>query len=113
LLCQLLLGIPFADRIWSLMMAACAPDLVTPEDRANLATSMNNARDFHTATIDMIQTMVPHVLQEADTSDVRVWGFIYVILVFMRSLKSRPDLQERFGAAFHPEILAPFLNMLL
>jgi len=36
-----------------------------------------------------------------------------VILVFMRSLKTRPGLRERFGRAFHAETLAPFLNMLL
>ncbi len=57
--------------------------------------------------------MVPHLLGEAHTRDLGVWGFIYVILVFMRSLKTRPDLLKWFGPAFHAEILARFLNMLL
>ncbi|KAH8755304.1 hypothetical protein F5883DRAFT_383289, partial [Diaporthe sp. PMI_573] len=113
LLCQLLLGIPSASGRWSPMMAAWAPDLVTPADRADLIANMANARDIHNATIEMIQTMVPYLLAEADTRDLRVWGFIYVILVFMRSLKTRPDLVKWVGYAFHAEILAPFLSMLL
>ena len=94
-------------------MAAWAPDLVTPADRADLVANMANARDIYNVTIEMIQTMVPYLLAEADTRDLRVWGFIYVILVFMCSLKTRPDLVKWLGYAFYAEILAPFLNMLL
>ncbi|KAH6980502.1 hypothetical protein EDB80DRAFT_626217, partial [Ilyonectria destructans] len=112
LLCQLLLGIPLADGRWSPMMATWAPDLVTAEDRAD-SDAMANARDIHDATIELIHTMVPYLLEEADTRDLGVWGFIYVILVFMRSLKTRPALLEWFGSAFHAKVLAPFLNMLL
>jgi hypothetical protein len=38
---------------------------------------------------------------------------MYVILVFMRSLKTRPVLPEWLGWVFHADVLAPFLNMLL
>ncbi|KUI64505.1 hypothetical protein VM1G_00671 [Cytospora mali] len=113
LLCQLLLGIPPAAGRWSPMMATWAPDLVTPADHADLAASMANARSIHDATITMVHTMVPYLLEEADTRDLGVWGFIYVILVFMRSLKTRPNLLKWFGYAFHAEIIAYFLNMLL
>ncbi|KAI2606638.1 hypothetical protein GGR54DRAFT_652322 [Hypoxylon sp. NC1633] len=112
LLCQLLLGIPLVDQRWSPMMAAWAPDLVTAEDRAD-SDAMANARDIHDVTIELIRTMVPYLLEEADTRDLRLWGFIYVMLVFMRSLKTRPGLLEWFGSAFHAQLLAPFLNMLL
>lgn len=61
----------------------------------------------------MVHIMVPYLLQEADTRDLKVWGFIYITLVFMRSLKTRPDLRQWLGDAFHAEMLAPFLNMLL
>ncbi|KIW76815.1 hypothetical protein Z517_09259 [Fonsecaea pedrosoi CBS 271.37] len=112
LLCQLLLGIPLVDERRSPMMAAWAPDLVTAADRAD-SDAMANARDIHEVTIELIRTMVPYLLEEADTRDLRLWGFIYVMLVFMRSLKTRPDLLEWFGSAFHAQLLAPFLNMLL
>ena len=94
-------------------MAAWAPDLVTDADRADITVSMANARDIHDATIKMIDVMIPYLLKDADTRDLRVWGFIYVILVFMRSLKTRQHLLEWFGFAFHAELLAPFINMLL
>ncbi|KAH6975560.1 hypothetical protein EDB80DRAFT_309401 [Ilyonectria destructans] len=113
LLCQVLLGIPSSDGRWSPMIAAWAPGRVKPAHRDDYAASIANARDIHEATIMMIHTMVPYVLEEADTRDLRVWGFIYVILVFMRSLKTRPDLLKWFGWAFHAELLAPFLNMLV
>ncbi|KLP05346.1 Uncharacterized protein LW94_1883 [Fusarium fujikuroi] len=106
LLCQLLLGIPLVDQRWSPMMAAWA------EDRDDSDT-MANARDIHEVTIELIRTMVPYLLEEADTRDLRLWGFIYVMLVFMRSLKTRPRLLKRFGSAFHAQLLARFLNMLL
>ncbi|KAH0829997.1 hypothetical protein AYO21_11516 [Fonsecaea monophora] len=112
LLCHLLLGIPLVDKRWSPMMAAWAPDLVTAADRAD-SDAMANARDIHEVTIELIRTMVPYLLEEADTRDLRLWGFIYVMLVFMRSLKTRPDLLEWFGSAFQAQLLAPFLNMLL
>ncbi|CZR49909.1 uncharacterized protein FPRO_16114 [Fusarium proliferatum ET1] len=106
LLCQLLLGIPLIDQRWSPMMAAWA------EDRDN-SDAMANARDIHDVTIELIRTMVPYLLEEADTRDLRLWGFIYVMLVFMRSLKTRPRLLKRIGSAFHAQLLARFLNMLL
>lgn len=93
-------------------MAVWTPDLVTAEDRAD-SGAMADARDIHEATIELIRIMLPYLLKEADTRDLRLWGFIYVILVFMRSLKTRPDLREWLGSAFHAELLAPFLNMLL
>lgn len=95
------------------MMVAWAPDLVTPEERADLDASMADAQDIHDAIIRIIHITVSYVLEEADTGDLGLWGFIYVLLVFMRSLKTRPDLLEWFGWAFHAELLAPFLNMLL
>ncbi|KAL2273111.1 hypothetical protein FJTKL_04922 [Diaporthe vaccinii] len=113
LICQLLLGIPSASGRWSPMLATWAPDLVTPADRANLPANMINAKDIHDATIAMVYIMVPYLLQEADTRDLRFWGFVYSMLVFMRSLKTRPGLREWLGAAFRAEMLAPFLNMLL
>ncbi|KAF5973452.1 Telomerase-binding EST1A [Fusarium coicis] len=106
LLCQLLLGIPLVDQRCSPMMAAWAEDRVDSD-------AMANARDIHDVTIELIRTMVPYLLEEADTRDLRLWGFIYVMLVFMRSLKTRPGLLEWFGSAFHAQLLAPFLNMLL
>lgn len=69
--------------------------------------------DIHDASIELIRTMIPYLLEEADTRDLGLWGFIYVILVFMRSLKTRPALLGRLGPAFQAQILAPFLNMLL
>ena len=93
-------------------MAAWAPSFVMVEHRAD-PDAMANARDIHDATIELIRTMIPYLLEGADTRDLRVWGFIYVTLTFMRSLKTRPELLEWFGSAFHPQLLASFLNMLL
>lgn len=93
-------------------MTAWAPDFMTTLDGAN-PDAMANARDIHDATIELLHTMIPYVLEEADTRDLEVWGFIYILLVFMRSLKTRPALFAWFGSAFHAEVLAPFLNMLL
>lgn len=95
------------------MIATWAPNFVTPADRVNITARMANMRDIHDAIIAMVHVMVPYLLQEADTRDIGVWGFVYVTLVFMRSLKTRPDLREWVGDAFHAEVLAPFLNMLL
>lgn len=111
LLCQLLLGIPLADEELSPMMVAWAPDGVMAD--CTDSDAMSNARDIHNATIELVSTMIPYLLEEADTRDLGVWGFIYVILVFMRSLKTRPALLEWLGPAFNAKILAPFLNMLL
>ncbi|ENH75333.1 hypothetical protein FOC1_g10000814 [Fusarium oxysporum f. sp. cubense race 1] len=113
LLCQLLLGIPLADNRWSPMMAKFAPDLVTDEDRSD-SDAMANARDIHDATIELINTMVPYLLEGADTRALGVWRFILVILMFMRSLKTRPALREWwFGSAFHAEALTPYFNLIL
>ncbi|KAG8162683.1 hypothetical protein KVR01_007161 [Diaporthe batatas] len=113
LLYQLLLGISSTSERRSPMIATWAPDFVTHADRVNLDANLRKARDIHDAIIELVHIMVPYLLQEADTRDIRVWGFIYVTLVFMRSLKMRPDLREWVGHAFHAEMLAPFLNMLL
>lgn len=94
-------------------MAEWAPDLVTPEDRADVATNMAKTRDIHNATITIIDTMVSYLLEDADTRELGLWGFIHVILVFMRSLKARPELLQWVGEAFHAELLAPFLDMLI
>jgi hypothetical protein len=94
------------------MMTAWAPGLVTAEDRAD-SDAMANARDVHDVTVELIHTMIPCLLEDVDTRDLKVWGFIYVILVFMRSMKTRPSLLEWLGSAFHPHVLASFLNMLL
>ncbi|KAK7575152.1 hypothetical protein V3481_017117 [Fusarium oxysporum f. sp. vasinfectum] len=112
LLCQLLLGIPLADNRWSPMMAKFAPDLVTDEDRSD-SDAMANTRDIHDATIELINTMVPYLLEDADTRALGVWRFILVILMFMRSLKTRPALREWFGSAFHAEALTPYFNLIL
>ncbi|EXL65746.1 hypothetical protein FOPG_18047 [Fusarium oxysporum f. sp. conglutinans race 2 54008] len=112
LLCLLLLGIPLADNRWSPMMAKFAPDLVTDEDRSD-SDAMANARDIHDATIELINTMVPYLLEDADTRGLGVWRFILVILMFMRSLKTRPALREWFGPAFHAEALTPYFNLIL
>lgn len=93
-------------------MAVWAPDFIMAKDCADF-DAMVYVRDIHDATIKLIYTMIPYLLEEADRCDLGVWGFIYVILVFMRSLRTRPALLERFGLAFHPKVLAPFLNMLL
>ena len=95
------------------MMVAWAPDLVTSAELADLDASMEDAKEIHDAIIRMIHTTVSYVLKEADTGDLGLWGFIYVLLVFMRSLKTRHNLLQLFGWAFHAELLAPFLNMLL
>lgn len=116
LLCQLLLGmspkLPCKGG-WTVMMVAWAPDLVTSAERADLVTSMADAEDIHDAIIDIIHTTVSYVLKEADTGDLGLWEFIYVLLPFMRSLETRPNLLKLFGWAFHAELLTPFLNMLL
>lgn len=95
------------------MMVAWALDLVTPEERADLDASMADAQDIYNAIISIIYTIVSYVLEEADTGDLGLWECIYVLLVFMRSLKTRPDLLKLFSWAFHAELLVPFLNMLL
>jgi hypothetical protein len=94
------------------MMAKFAPDLVTDEDRSD-SDAMANARDIHDATIELINTMVPYLLEDADTRGLGVWRFILVILMFMRSLKTRPALREWFGPAFHAEALTPYFNLIL
>lgn len=47
------------------------------------------------------------------THDLKLWQYLHVLLVVMRSLNTRTDLMERFGYAFHPELMAPLLNILL
>ncbi|KAK3332060.1 hypothetical protein B0T19DRAFT_482417 [Cercophora scortea] len=110
---QLLLGISTPEGGRSVMMEAWAGKFVRPAARADLAAKMADVRDISEATIKMIHTMVCYVLEGTDTCDLGLWGFIYVLLVFMRSLKTRPDLLDWFGWAFHAELLAPFLDMLL
>ena len=41
-----------------------------------------NHMEVHNATIRMMHTMVVYVLEEVDTRDLGVSGFIYVMLVF-------------------------------
>ncbi|KAF5983281.1 hypothetical protein FCOIX_3297, partial [Fusarium coicis] len=94
------------------MMAKFAPDLVTAEDRAD-SDAMANARDIHDAAIELINTMVAYLLEDVDTRALGVWRYILVILMFMRSLKTRPALREWFGSAFHAEALTPYLNLIL
>ncbi|KAK1973697.1 hypothetical protein LZ30DRAFT_464665 [Colletotrichum cereale] len=53
------------------------------------------------------------ILARPVTHDLKLWEYLHVLLVFMRSLNTRPDLKERFGYAFHPELMAPLLNLLL
>ncbi|TPX14851.1 uncharacterized protein E0L32_004960 [Thyridium curvatum] len=113
LLCQLLLGIPLKPGRWSPMMATWAPDLVTPQDLAKLDIKMDKASAIHGAAAKIIDHMIHYFLEDADTQDLGLWAFINVILVFMRSFKTRPALLKRFGPAFHAEHLVPFLNKLL
>lgn len=94
-------------------MTAWAPDLVTAEDYANIDENMEKARDIHKATIKMIDVMIPYLLKYTDTRNLTLWEFIYVILVFMRSLKTRPRLLMWFGSAFHAELFPLFINMAL
>src|SRR5438132_6018342 len=92
------------------MMAAWAPDLVTAEDRAD-SDAMANARDIHDATIELIRTMVPYLLENADTRDLGVWEFICNFgLHALLEDAARPAEMARL---FHAEMIAPYLNMLL
>ncbi|KAH6973863.1 hypothetical protein BKA56DRAFT_676504 [Ilyonectria sp. MPI-CAGE-AT-0026] len=47
------------------------------------------------------------------TQDLKLWEYLHVLLVFMRCLNSRPELKERCGYAFHVELMAPLLDLLV
>jgi hypothetical protein len=98
---------------WTLMMEVWAPDFVMYTYSDNHAARMADAKDIHDASTWVIHTMVSYILRDADTSDLGLWQFIYILQVFMRSLKTWLDLLKWFGWAFHVELQAPFLNMLL
>ena len=53
------------------------------------------------------------ILARPVTLDLKLWEYLHVLLVFMRSLHTRPDLKKRYGYAFHPQLMAPLLNLLL
>lgn len=53
------------------------------------------------------------ILATPVTNDLKLWQYLNVLLVVMRSLNTRPNLIKRFGFAFHPELIAPLLNVLL
>lgn len=54
-----------------------------------------------------------HILIRPATQNLKLWQYLHVLLVVMRSLNTRADLIERFGYAFHPELMTPLLNILL
>ena len=53
------------------------------------------------------------ILAKPVTHDVKLWEYLHVLLVFVRSRTTRPDQMKRFGYAFHLELMVPLLNLLL
>lgn len=97
-------------------MTAWVPDLVKLADRAAFERSTargENVFEVVDKAAQLVSAVVTRILTRPVTHDVKLWEFIHVLLVFMRALKTRPRLKERFGYAFHPELMAPLLNKLL
>ncbi|KAF4471712.1 Telomerase-binding EST1A [Fusarium albosuccineum] len=115
LLCQLLLGIPPDGKRRSPMMAMWAPDFVESTDRADFArTTASDAFPIAKRAAKLMSAVVSRILGgQPDTTDLKLWRFIHVLLVFMRALVTRPILKELFGHIFHPELIAPLLNVAL
>lgn len=111
LLCQLLLGISPDGEKRSPMMTAWAPDLVT--SAGHLEAQSSDIYAVADQAAQLLSVVVVRILSKPVTRDVKLWEFVHVLLVFMRALKSRPQMKERFSYAFHPELMAPLLNVLL
>lgn len=98
------------------MMAVLAPDLVMPEARDELADSIASGKNIFDLTervFALVSAVIVQVLKQEETSNLRLWEFIYILLVFMRAIATRPDILRRFGYALHAELLAGYLNKLL
>ena len=98
------------------MMALWAPDLVMPAARAELADKIACGGDVFELTgeaFSLVSVVIGQVTEQEETSHLGLWEFIYVLLVFMRAMATRPDMLQRFGWALRPELLAPYLNTLL
>ncbi|KAH8894695.1 hypothetical protein GQ53DRAFT_744759 [Thozetella sp. PMI_491] len=105
MLCQLPLAIPLYDGKWGSMMAAWAPDLVMPEARAELADMIAKGRDVFELpdeAFSLVSVVIGQVMEQEETSHLGLWEFIYVLLVFMRAMATRPDMLQRFGWALRP-----------
>lgn len=63
--------------------------------------------------IQLLSAVNIRFLTRPVTHDLKLWEYLHVLLVFMRGLNSRPELMERCGHAFHVELMAPLLDLLV
>jgi len=111
-LCQLLLGMPAeagkSAPIKEAWAEGCLPDV---------GSTRFDSEDKPLARLDraarLVSAVVARILTAPVMSDVKLYEFLHVLLVFMRALRARPAWRERYGYAFHPELIAPVLNALL
>lgn len=61
----------------------------------------------------LLSAVAVRIFFKPDTGDIKLWEFIHVLLVSMHTVQDRPDWMPQFGYAFHAELMAPILNVLL
>lgn len=61
----------------------------------------------------LLSAAVTNVLSKPDTTNLKLWEFLHVLLVFMRATQHRSRWRQRYEYAFHSELMAPLLNLLL
>ncbi|KAH6658628.1 hypothetical protein BKA67DRAFT_533758 [Truncatella angustata] len=115
MLCQLLFLDPYYGDEQCLVTTAWAQDLAESRWSADIAVHNQGDGDFTVVdrAASLLGVVVTSVLTQPDTQDLKFWEFVHVLLIFMRALQARPKLKARCGYAFHPELLAPLLNVLL
>jgi hypothetical protein len=61
----------------------------------------------------LISVVVHYILSQLVMHDLKLYGFIHVLLVFIRAILTRPKIMKRFAHAFHLKLIAPILNVLV
>ncbi|OAP53994.1 hypothetical protein AYL99_11754 [Fonsecaea erecta] len=116
LLCHILVLTELTVEYDHLYMAVWAPDWATcayREEIQRLRVAGQEIYDPEMLGARLVSTVVRKILKRADTTDVKLWEFIHILMVFMRSLQTRPHQRYRLLWAFHRDLLSPFLTMLL
>ncbi|KAL6410148.1 hypothetical protein AUP68_06560 [Ilyonectria robusta] len=90
---------------------------VRPSPEIGLVLCQLLLLDDNSAVVDraiqLLSAVNIRLLTRPVTQDLKLWEYLHVLLVFMRCLNSRLDLKKRCGYAFHVELMAPLLNLLV
>lgn len=74
-------------------MAEWAPNLVTPKAHTDLTATITSRKDVFCLAgmgFSLTSVVIRDVMEQAKTSDLGQWGFICVLLVFMRAMTTGP-----------------------